>query len=110
MDPLFQFLSSAGVGAIFYLMFVAYRYWKSLGWLFGRWDPNLGFETEEELISAANRNALVTGVLLVAWAIAGPTSYRPSWGVEVMGMALGMLIAYVLLVSTASSRASTKRR
>ncbi|HDS0947796.1 TPA: hypothetical protein QDZ34_000404 [Stenotrophomonas maltophilia] len=110
MDSRFQVSLSTLAGAVFFLYFVADRYWKSFGWLLGRWDPNMGHATEDKLIKSANRTALIAALLLAVWAFVGPSPYRQTWAVEVMGTAIGMLTAYVLLVSRASLRAAAKRR
>ncbi|WP_367344731.1 hypothetical protein [Stenotrophomonas bentonitica] len=109
MYQLFQFLSSAVVGAMVYLIIVAFDYWKRLAWVFGHWDPNLGHETEEKLISQAHLMAFAAAVFWAIWAFDGPAAYRRSWQVEV-GLAVGMLIAYVVLLTKASSRAAAKQR
>lgn len=110
LDSLFQFLSGAGAGALLYLISVARPYWRGLRWLLGGWGTNFGHETEEDLISYANRTALLIGAVLVMLAIAGPSTYQRNWEIVMLGMALGMLIAHLLLVTTASSRAAAKRR
>lgn len=64
MDPLVQFLLSLLAGAFLFLLAVGHDYWKRLRWLFG-WDPNLGHESADKLISIANRMAMVTTALLL---------------------------------------------
>ncbi len=75
MNPLVQFLlMSLLAGAFLFLLAVGHDYWKRLRWLFG-WDPNLGHESAEKLISIANRTVLVTAALLLVWAVTGPSPY-----------------------------------
>lgn len=105
MDPLFQFLLSTMAGVFVFLFFVGREYLlRGLGWLLGSWDPNMGCATEDELISKANRNALLIAVLLLAWAFMGPSPYRRNWEIEVMGIGTGMLLAYVVIIRLAASR------
>ncbi|MCO5735588.1 MULTISPECIES: hypothetical protein [Stenotrophomonas maltophilia group] len=64
MNPLVQFLLSLLAGAFLFLLAVGHDYWKRLRWLFG-WDPNLGHESADKLISIANRTVLGDGRLAV---------------------------------------------
>lgn len=104
MNPLEQFLLSLLAGAFLFLLAVGHDYWKRLRWLFG-WDPNLGHESADKLISIANRTVLVTAALLLVWAVTGPSPYRRNWEMEVWGLVAGTLIAYVALILSASTRA-----
>lgn len=104
MDPLVQFLLSLLAGAFLFLLAVGHDYWKRLRWLFG-WDPNLGHESADKLISIANRMAMVTTALLLVWAMTGPSPYRRNWEMEVWGLATGTLITYVAIILSALRRA-----
>lgn len=109
MEPHYQLLASALTGVFVFLYFLARDYFKSLGWLLGPFDPNLGYPSEAKLISAANKTMLVMGALLLLWAFVGPSPYRRNWGLQVMGLALGALVCYVLLIRLASSRSRSTR-
>ncbi|WP_286074693.1 hypothetical protein [Stenotrophomonas sp. 59] len=109
VDPVFQFLLSTMAGVFVFLFFVGREYLRGLGWLLGSWDPNMGCATEDELISKANRNALLIAVLLLAWAFMGPSPYRRNWEIEVLGIGTGMLLAYVVIIRLAASRVKKLR-
>jgi len=110
MDTLVQLMVGVGMGAMLFMFFIGRDYLKSCGWLLGPFDPNLGYATEEELISEANKMALLVGALLVIGAFVGPTPLRRNWEVELMGAALGMLITYLALIGLASSRIKSSQR
>jgi len=104
MEVQYQLLAGALMGVFVFLFFLARDYWKRLSWLFGTFDPNMGFASEVELISQANKTMLLLGALALIWAIVGPSLYRRNWEIEVMGLVLGMLVCYVLIIRLASSR------
>ncbi len=110
MEPNYQLLASVLMGVFVFLYFLARDYFKSLGWMLGPFDPNLGYPSEAKLISAANKTMLVIGALLLIWAFIGPSPYRRNWELEAMGLALGALACYVLIILLASSRSRSTRQ
>ncbi|AWH19892.1 hypothetical protein [Stenotrophomonas sp. ZAC14D2_NAIMI4_6] len=110
MHPLLQFLLSALAGVVFLHYLVGRDYWRGFGWLIGRWDPNLGHASEDALITSAHRMMALMAALLLGWAIAGPSPYRDNWEMEVMGLAAGMLVTYVVIIARASVRAAGSPR
>lgn len=110
MEPHYQLLASVLMGVFVFLYFLARDYFKSLGWMLGPFDPNLGYPSEAKLISAANKTMLVIGALLMIWAFVGPSPYRRNWELEAMGLALGALACYVLLILLASFRSRSTRQ
>ncbi|HHA2861392.1 TPA: hypothetical protein ACOFDH_003868 [Stenotrophomonas maltophilia] len=110
MEPHYQLLASVLMGVFVFLFFLARDYFKSLGWMLGPFDPNLGYSSEAKLISAANKTMLVIGALLLIWAVIGPSAYRRNWELEAMGLALGALACYVLLILLASTRSRSTRQ
>lgn len=85
-------------GVFVFLFFVVCEYLCGLGWLFGFWDLNMGYVIEDEFILKVNCSVLLIVVVFLVWVFMGFFFYCCNWEIEVMGIGIGMLLVYVVII------------